>query len=289
MNLLSILNQISSAYKLKVSNDKAWICCPFHTKNGQLENTPSFVINLSSNGGHKQGSGHCFGCGKNANWKEIANAIGISGNIDFDPVEKNTVDTTQKIIDNAIIKWDSNKKWRGISGKLLSKLKCKSITKNGKDWIYIPCFQNGENVGYINGLVNRPSKKVLGYINSPGKWVSKTLFCFDYAKQFDTDWVVVVEGPRDCLNLLQYGVPAVAILGCSNLTKVKVELLLSNWSKIICGFDPDSAGDLASEKLQKLVGNRAQLKKLYFEEGTDPADITKEEAKEIINLGNQKW
>lgn len=288
MNLQSILNQLSSNYKLKVVNDKAWICCPFHTRNGQLEKTPSFIINLSSNEGHKQGSGHCFGCGKNASWKEISKALGITGNVDFDPVES-VVSAKQKEVDSAIIDWNPSKKWRGISGKLLTKLKCKSITKDGKDWIYIPCFQNKEKVGYIRGLVNRPSKKVLGYINSSGKWVSKTLFCFDYAKQFDTDWVVVVEGPRDCLNLLQYKIPAVAILGCSNLTKMKVELLLSSWSKIICGFDPDDAGDLATQKLKDLVGKRAELKKLYFEEGTDPADITKEEAEEIAKLGESKW
>ena len=285
MNLLALLQQVSSKYKLKVSNNKAFICCPFHSRNGQLEHTPSFLINLSSENGRKQGSGHCFACGKNATWKEIAKAIGIEGNINFDLEELGPTDLKEKVVDTELpIKWDKQKSWRGIDGKLLYKLKCKSLIKNKRDFIRIPVYQNGEKQGFIDGLVHRKSKKELGYINSPGKWVSRTLFGFDYAKSLETNWVVVVEGPRDCLNLLQYGVPAVAILGCSNLNKLKVELLLANWDRLVCGFDPDEAGDKATEQLNKLVANRVPVKKIYFEEGTDAADVDANEAKTIKHI-----
>lgn len=289
MNLQQILLSLSSNWGLKVANDKAFIRCPFHRKNGLLERTPSFIINLSNCSRGKQGSGYCFGCGKHADWKEIAKALDISGNIDFDPTISSHSNSTKPSSTNPFQDWPKDEDWRGISSKILRKFGCKKYTAKSTDWIRIPVFQNKEQRGYIDGRVFRKSKKVLGYLNSPGDWTHSTLFGFDYAKTLNTDWVVIVEGPRDCLNLLQYNIPTVAVLGCANLNKQKIELLLSNWSKVICGFDPDDAGDLASDKLKKLIGKRAQLKKLEFEEGTDPADITKEEAKEIKKLGEMKW
>lgn len=284
MKLQNLLQSLSSNWGLKISNDKAFIRCPFHRKNGLLERTPSFIINLTNCARGKQGSGYCFGCGKHADWKEIAKALDIAGNIDFDPTieaTSNSSSSRHKASTNPFLDWPEDKKWRGISGKLLHKLHCKMYTSNSIDWIRIPVMQNKEQKGYIDGRVFRKSKNVLGYLNSPGDWTHTTLFGFDYAKSLKKDFVVMVEGPRDCLNLLQYGIPAVAILGCSNINKIKVELVLANWSKVICGFDPDSAGDIASEKLKKYVGNRARLIKLEFEEGTDAADLTKEEAHSI--------
>lgn len=282
MNLQTILQSLSSNWGMTIRGDRAFIRCPFHRKNGKLERTPSFCINLSSRKGGS-GQGHCFGCGVNKSWKEIAKALKISGNIDFDLTSSHSRTKTRKSWTTVFIDWDPAKKWRGISGKLLAYLKAKAFTSGGVDWVRIPCWQNKEQIGYVDCRVNR-AKGQQGYLNSEGPWVASALFGFDLAKKLGRKAVVIVEGPRDALNLLQHKVPAVAILGTSNIKKQKIELLLANWEYVICGFDPDDAGDVATAKLKQLVGIRAKIKYLEFEEGCDAADLSKSEIDEIKTM-----
>ena len=88
----------------------------------------------------------------------------------------------------------------------------------------------------------------------------------------------MVEGPRDALNMLQYGFPALAILGSHNWSQFKTDLvLLLNPSKIIFAFDNDEAGNLALEQISPYFKGYQDVLQLQFKEGQDPGALTGEE------------
>ena len=69
---------------------------------------------------------------------------------------------------------------------------------------------------------NGDSKK---YLFTKGRWVSKALYPYDYIP--DNKKILLVEGARDALNLIQYGVYALANLGTSTWSQAKIDLLVN--------------------------------------------------------------
>lgn len=289
-------------YGLSVKGERAWIRCPFHSKNGSLERTPSLVINLESSLRFKLGSFRCFACGESGDWNKLAKVLGLQtvteeeetlsvGSLTADDKQLLFGDDDEPIEINSV-PWDENTDWRGIKGKLITKIGGQLSYNQYRDdtELFLPVNMNGKMVGGIHCLIERKSKKQQGYINTKGNWAQEALFPYDYVrkKYKDTDVLFLCEGPRDSLNLLQHGLPALSILGSQNWSEYKQNAILSMFdlNKLILAFDPDTAGQKAYDKVRRSFKNKVKIVKLKMKEGTDPADITREQAKKLKhNLG----
>ena len=68
-------------------------------------------------------------------------------------------------------------------------------------------------------------------------------------------WVVLTEGLFDWLTLVEWGLPAAAVLGTQGLERVAAAL--RSCSRVVLAFDADDAGRAAATQLVELFGRRA--------------------------------
>lgn len=284
----------------KVSNAKAgraysFIPCPFHK-----ERTPSGRVSHDPAQGQFAGFFFCFGCGKKARWEEIAEIYGLDslGNKEFSTEKVPKQDLSY--YDESLLKDDpnfhsqndkdlifldlvdsaehaglKNGLWRtfklpflkGVGAKL-----CFSLYRE-MFYVYFPVIVQGKERGNILArLFKVPGE--LAYLNKSGPWSKKFgLFPYDYAvelmQKHDLRTMVLVEGPRDALRLLKFGIPTCAILGTQSWSKTKSQLLeFAGVERVIVATDGDAAGKLAAlgsdnkEGLVKILSPRFEVKNL---------------------------
>jgi DNA primase len=279
--------------------DSIWIKCPFHG-NGE-ERTPSCRINMVK-GAYPIGFFHCYGCGTNGNWNDLAKALDLTPLSEEEikhqesllvPLSKAQTDSFYNRDDDTLqmmttmIDWDNSQTWRTVNGDLLNKIGAKLMFSNRKELkLFLPCYQNKSLNGGIQALLERKQGEV-GYIYTKGSWVKKTLFPFDYVKSIYREYnstVALVEGSRDALRLIQHGLPALAILGSQNWSEKKANLIkMMNPKKIVMAFDGDRAGEHAYDIVMKSFTGFKNIYKIDFEQGQDPADLTKEQVSCIFD------
>lgn len=248
-----VRQQISLVPRVKMKSDMAMIPCPFHA-----DINPSCGVYFKPNQSNP-GSWYCFGCNAHGQWDELAEALGLEK---FDTTPKDrftrpvslTLDTYEKNNVSEQLKFKElpkNKKWRGISTNLLIDIgckQCKVIYESGnisETFIWMPVYINKELEGYIKARLKKNPDKP-SYINKKGSWAkSKGLFPYDYAMSIlsEKKAVVLVEGQRDALRLLQMGIPALCIMGTHNWNDEKSILLdIAGVKRAIIFLDGDAAG-----------------------------------------------
>lgn len=286
------LRKLPQSRGLTFKGQNAWIRCPHHSKG--RENTPSLSINLE-NKSVPIGTFHCLSCGVHGNYNKIAKDLGIKelkniSDYDGDYIEISNKDEEEffgSLEENStknMQNWDPKVNWRGISGKLLHKIGAKLEYNNiGKDnQLYLPISVFGEEIGGINCILDRKSSKIRAYFNSSDLKSKKALFPYDYVKKRNKGIIIISEGPRDVLNLNQYGLSALAILGTRSWSDYKKDLILSlNPKKIILALDPDEAGEKATRRIYRDFKNFVKVTVLKLPKGKDPADL---DIKDIIKL-----
>lgn len=126
----------------------------------------------------------------------------------------------------------------------------------GRYYLYLPILIRRKLRGYIKAQVFKPEvKSIPSYINSSGSWSLKYgLFPYDHVSEMlkENEWstVVLVEGPRDALRLIRFGIPALCIVGTHSWSKEKLRMLqFLGVSTIVLMMD----GDLAGRKATKLI------------------------------------
>lgn len=254
--------------KVTRGSGHTFVCCPFHA-----EDTPSGRIFHSSTT-RVQGYFKCYGCKQEAVWDKVAPLLGLKPFTKTKPQEEfaNLALLDAKIEDDATkvekIKHrplPKGKQWRGIKTNMLRKLGatlCNVYNETYDSWsvntVYLPCLINKKLRGYIKARIEK-HEDYPSYINASGKW-SKThgLFPYDYAikvmQRLDSTTMLLVEGPRDALRLLQYGIPAMCILGTHSWTDNKSKLLeLGGVDNVLLFMDGDCAGKQASKLLEPLL------------------------------------
>jgi len=151
--------------------------------------------------------------------------------------------------------------WREIKTNFLISIGAKFAFKYLEDYqrwsskfIWLPVYVGGDLKGYIKARLRKdPTGKMPSYLNKKGPWSKRTgLFPFDSAinlmNELDSSTMVLVEGPRDALRLLSYGIPCMALLGTTSWTMFKPELLeLHGVKRVIVMMDGDDAGIKASK------------------------------------------
>jgi len=297
---MQIIDEILKAteYAPTIKGNSAWIKCPFH--GGGHERTPSCRINLEK-GKYPIGFYYCYGCSSHGTWNTLAEKLHLA-KIDTEELELQSPSVSKSKLDALLqedkvlntldmslaVDFESSENWRGISGVTLNNIGAKLCPDlRFKDtFVYLPCIQLGKEVGNIKAVMQRKPGQ-LGYINSGGEWAKKGLFPYDYVRLMlkSVNVLALVEGPRDALNLIQYGMPALAILGSQNWSQYKAELVeLLNPDKIVLMFDGDEAGNRAYEKVVAYFKyfDKNSLLRFNFDKDKDPADLKKEEVENLI-------
>ena len=297
------VNSLPSKANAQVHSAHAFIKCPKH-KGGQ-ERTPSMKISFIPGKRYQPGNGHCFGCGENMSMNDIAAAYGLSGYIAtsstpkevFSPVTQDEADDilgkngdrTYGYDLSRMTPWNATEDWRGIRGKVVRGIGGMLMYnyKRKKNQLYLPVYINGVHFAGIQANIVKKGKA--NYFNTKGGWSSQALFPYDYVKDnLDTRTVVLVEGPRDALNLVQYGIPALALIGAGNWCEAKELLLLSlDPEKVITALDPDEAGLLGTQKIFKSLKTKLEVKMFKMQpededhEKEDPGNLTRARLRQL--------
>lgn len=262
---------IEELHKLrgKPAGDFYMVVCPFHD-----DVNPSCGVNV------KTGWFNCLGCGKKGDWNTFAEKTGlekfkyIKPKLEIDlpdlgvkPLSKRGV--FKKLGCPEAQPWPRDMDWRGISGKLLSRCAYISLD-NYQDSISIIFLASiGES---IKGGVKSSYKKTKGssYYNMKGNWAESYGLLF-YNQPNPTKYIILTEGPRDSLRLIQDGLPAMSILGSQQFNKTKANLVLALRKKVFIMPDGDSSGRDMKKLIKSYIPDATYLK---LPEGEDPASIS---------------
>lgn len=271
-----VLEQLNTyAGEKKELNGSTLVLCPFHA-----ERTPSGRI-FHNETSRSPGSFKCYGCGTKAKWDDLAPKLGLKPFTGQKPADEFinlsliTPKVKEELDDLVMDKMEfsdlpEGKCWRGIKTSLLTSIGAKKCQvdhpEHGllKTKVYLPVFINRKLRGYIKARLTKHTEYP-SYINAKGRW-SKThgLFPFDYsisyAKRLGIRTVVLVEGPRDALRLLQAGIPAICILGTQSWSATKSKLLeLAGITRIVLMMDGDDAGIQATAMLEESLKTMFQI------------------------------
>lgn len=266
---------------------RARMVCQWHeVEGGGREKTASFFINIVSNGKFRAGTGHCFGCGKNiGSFRQILDPTAEGTDVEVEDDADTYVQRIHSALTDqllygsdtpvydlrAAMEWNPAESWRGIPGQLMTGIGAQMIFEPDFQILmaYLPVLVQGEHVGGIRARLKK-KEKAPSYYNVKGPWVAQQgLFPFDYTlkliKKRRLRTVVLVEGPRDALRCLMFGIPAMAILGTGNWTEAKSEFLHNiGIARVILAFDPDNAGLKATKAVYESLGGELDVKRFDF-------------------------
>ena len=133
-------------------------------------------------------------------------------------------------------------------------------------FVFLPVVVNGKRRGFSRAHLVKPPFKRPSYLNKGGPWASKYgLFPFDYSvnlmRERGLSTMVLVEGQRDALRMIRYGIPALAILGTQSWSEIKVRLLESaDIERVVLMFDGDVAGKAATELIAPTLVTRFDVR-----------------------------
>jgi 5S rRNA maturation endonuclease (ribonuclease M5) len=285
---MSLLNDLVRSELEKLTTKKtigrnySVILCPFHA-----DSSPSARV-LHYPDGQGSGSMKCYACGSKATWNQLAEVLGLRkyGKKDAATDSMEVPSTNLESLDDTFLHDKSSEdeglkflsllsekhqqraglvlgKWRGFQLEFLHDLgfQLVKVVKTGRYYVYLPIQINGRLHGYIKAQINKPKDKAIpSYINSKGGWSRKYgLFPFDQAiammREKGLTTIALVEGPRDALRLIRFGIPAVCIMGTQSWSDSKMKKIRNaGVDRIILMMDGDKAGKAASKRILSGVG-----------------------------------
>jgi len=257
---------------------------------------------------------HCWVCDWTGSWDSIAKNLGLqtlkgghgyskesytSGIDVVDHIHAQLIAEDEeessdagKLPDN-IVPWAeyTNQSWRGLSVSFLTSLGAQfwrqRNIKTGYTTprILLPFMQKKELVGYTGRRLD--DNTTLKYYNAPWAKARKILFPFDYVAALRPKTVVLVEGQIDALVLIQFGIPALCMMGTNNWSDDKRTLLMNlGIDNVYICMDGDSAGHLATKNLfhgtesfGALTGDSKgtvyfnQVENIVLPDGVDPGSL----------------
>jgi len=264
-----------------------FVACPFHK-----EKTPSCKVNTKASTKYHVGDFKCFGCGIRGDWGAFsaeANLKGISFVENFSEYGAVGKVSTREVTEeyDPVMAFDWKKKdgdWRGIPNDTVRAVGGKKVFSDffNDTALFLPCSVNGSVLG---GITCRLSKgEGLSYLNTKGIWSKRSLYPYDHTanmvEALSLDYAVLVEGPRDALRLISYGIPAVAVLGVESWSSFKADLLYAMGISTLVVF---SDGDKAGNTLYKKVTASVLLPtiKVKVQYGEDPGNCKESKIKAI--------
>lgn len=307
----------------KYNGDTVMVCCPFHS-----DNTPSCGIYTSVGMEIPLGFYHCFGCGAKGNWNQLAEHSGLQviKGWKLKDASENSLSALVKTYDrisqrvgtyssvrllmkalgrSSYMEWPEDVEWRGYPGALVRDAGgLLNAQRTGSNVCFFPCKHGSK---YIGGVAAYLRKQMNGtsYVNSNGDWAKdKGLLPIELTrkkiKKHGLRYIVLVEGPRDALALLSYGIPSVAVLGAEQFGGIKVRSIeMLGVDLVYTMTDNDSGGKLLRDKIEaafKKSGLKVKHFKLPRDKDKtgkliklDPDNCPKEIIKEVKGIIKSKF
>jgi DNA primase len=177
-----------------------------------------------------------------------------------------------------------NGEFKGISGSVMKEFQAFTTQHLGlKDYICLPVYQFGK-LKFIEGrYAGMVGGKPKYYRRPQGAPVSEILFPLDKVK--NTNYVILVEGIFDMLNMWQLGYKnTLCIFGASNFNRKKLEILdRIGVTRVDILMDPDAPGQMAATKIADLLNTRDIFSRnIKLPVGTDPGDINQRQAENYL-------
>lgn len=154
-----------------------------------------------------------------------------------------------------------------------------------------------EGNGDIGSLAEEYLKKYRKTLYSPGFAGRFHMYGFyenlSFVKE-SHDRLVLVEGERDCMKLMQEGVPCLSCHGTSvkeeQLLLLKTSGVLGNLRELYLGFDMDEAGNRAVEKAMAQFSQEMDYDRIYvlrFPENKDPKWFSRGELEHFMEYSRE--
>jgi DNA primase len=306
MTIEQLLTQAQISYKQ--AGEELKVCCPFHK-----EKTPSCFININS------GIFHCFGCHKSGSVKKFFKELNIEADlsgISFSAPKKKSIENVViQTLDESVLLQFRYKPQQlidlGFDEKLLWDMEI-GYHPDRKRIIYPIRDHLGNLVGVSGGscIGMQPKYKIYGgqfYVNGLhvpsdfGEWfdelypnygqLEKSNYIWNfhniYAKALKKEipYVVITEGFKACLWLLQNNIPAVALFG-SYLSDIQADLLRRVNTSYYIMLDNDEAGKKGTEEIIYKLFNVCNLHQISYNTKQPDDLLSSELEKNIAN--NQK-
>lgn len=314
--IMSELAKLPEDRGLRQDGDVAYVRCWNLEHKGGQESRPSAKINLvpveGSKGMIPAGRVWCWTCRMSQSWSEIADRFGLSPmhsgmNDRTEPTEIFSDAERAQLLGNAsapdllppdAIDWPEEMMWRTINGETVRKTGGMIYYDRGakETRALLRVMVRGEMVGYVRAnMVAREGQ--LNYLNSKGKGWAKDhgLLPYDYVRKMVRlrrkrglpVIIYIVEGPRDSLNLVQYGLCGLAILGTNQWSAKKLRLLLAlEPDMVVFMLDNDDAGNEARRRITGDLQGKTLLRRMSFptkEDGSkyDASDLKEHQCKSL--------
>jgi len=284
MELIELLNKKGIQYKKTNNPSEILISC---TSGLHEDKSPSLSYNLDKN------LFHCWSCSFGGGSSKFLESIGEITRL---PIESKQPYKIQKLRNKIkqIIEIDEiqipnerlmyNADFKGINGITMKEFEAFTTQQlQLQNYICIPVYQFGK-LKFIEGRKIVEKNLQSKYYRKPTKAkISNILFPLDKIK--NTNYLIFVEGIFDMLNMWQLGYKnTVCLFGASNFNKNKLDILdRIGTTRVDIMMDPDIAGQIASEKIAKLLDTRNIYSRIIkVPTGKDPGEITLNEIKEVL-------
>lgn len=230
------------------AGDSIMVCCPFHD-----DSSPSAGVFIGVGMDVPLGYMHCLGCGAKGHYNQWAPKAGL------DPIPEWQLRSATELSMNGIsrildeggkskkfrtlrelmvavgrksyIEWPEHTEWRGYNGKLIRDFGGLLNMPPAADLpvCFLPCNVRGKYVGGVAGYLEKRSGRT-SYLTTRGPWVKETgLLGYTMAKklirEYDLNYIVATEGPRDMFRMFTEGAPSVAALGARTWGPAKTKLI----------------------------------------------------------------
>ena len=284
MDLVDLLNRRGIEYRKTNNPSEILISC---TSGEHIDKSPSLSYNLEKN------MFHCWSCGFSGGITKFMQSIGETIRLDVDSKQpfkiKKLKDKIRKLVEIDEIQLPEerhiyNGEFKGISGSTMKEFQAFTTQHLGlKDYICIPVYQFGK-LKFIEGrYAGLVAGKPKYYRRPQGAPVSEILFPLDKVK--NTNYVILVEGIFDMLNMWQLGYKnTLCIFGASNFNRKKLEILdRIGVTRVDILMDPDAPGQMAATKIAELLNTRDIFSRnIKLPVGTDPGDINQRQAENYL-------
>lgn len=299
------VEQILKQYvKFEKRGKELVLLCPFHN-----EKTPSCFISI------KTGQFYCFGCKKGGSLKKFLSLYG-GEKIDYSFLESQKEEVEEEreeiILDESVLKYfqympedlvnkgfDPELLWnyrigfhlerkrnifpiRNMKGQLLGVSGGSIIGAEPKYKVYRGCFTSG-------------AKK---YPSDFGEWFDETypdygifdktpyIWNLDRVYRGDYEFIIIVEGFKAALSLIQHGFPNVVALMGSNLSEEQKNLLLRLKTKYYIMLDNDSSGEIGKKIIENKLYKFSSLYKVEYP-SKQPDGLTKIQLEQSLNQAQE--
>ena len=174
--------------------------------------------------------------------------------------------------------------FKSIESRVLKEFKAFTTDQMGlQDYICFPVYQFGK-LKFIEGRLMKHIAGKPKYYRRPQKaTVNDILFPLDKVK--NTNYVILVEGIFDMLNMWQLGFKnTLCIFGATNFGRKKLEILdRIGVTRVDVLMDPDAAGQMAATKIiTALDSKNISSRNVKLPVGVDPGELNKRQAESYI-------